>query len=146
VGEDVTTPETREGSQSAGLKVAVLDNDPSLLAGITEVLVGMGMAAHGYRTPEDLLAALDNGLAAQCLVIDQQLDDGATGLETARACYTRGWRLPVVIISADDSAELRSAVRDEGFRFMAKPLEPHRLRALIEALVESIPTRIDADT
>ena len=135
VGADVTTPEAREGSQSAGLKVAVLDNDPSLLAGITEVLVGMGMSAHGYRTPEDLLAAIDNGLGAQCLVIDQQLDDGATGLETARACSARGWQLPVVIISADDSAQLRAAVRDEGFRFMAKPLESHRLRALIEALV-----------
>jgi DNA-binding response OmpR family regulator len=41
---------------------------------------------------------------------------------------------PCIIISADDSDAIRDRARAAGFRFLPKPVDPARLRALVLAL------------
>jgi DNA-binding response OmpR family regulator len=45
--------------------------------------------------------------------------------------------LPAIVISADDSAQVRAKVRSEGYKFMAKPVNAGRLQAMIRNLVDT---------
>ena len=50
------------------------------------------------------------------------------------AWATSGLAIPCVMISANDSSETREQARTAGFRFLPKPVNAARLRALILAL------------
>jgi DNA-binding response OmpR family regulator len=41
---------------------------------------------------------------------------------------------PCIVISADDGETVRAAAREAGYRFLPKPVNPARLRALLLAL------------
>jgi len=69
------------------------------------------------------------------LLADYHLDNDATGLQALsaiQALYPRP--LPAVIITADRSDEMQSAVRDAGYHLLNKPLKPARLRSLLAHL------------
>jgi DNA-binding response OmpR family regulator len=44
----------------------------------------------------------------------------------------------VIIVTADDSDEIKNTVAAAGFRFMSKPVNPGRLRAVIAALLDRV--------
>jgi CheY-like chemotaxis protein len=56
-------------------------------------------------------------------------------MQAARQAGAR--QIPCVIISADDSDVIRDRARAAGFRFLPKPVNPARLRALVLALTSS---------
>ena len=53
------------------------------------------------------------------------------------ASQLSGGDVPCIIISADDSDVIRARAKAVGFRFLAKPVNAARLRALILALTRS---------
>jgi len=69
------------------------------------------------------------------LLADYHLDHDATGLQALsaiQALYPQP--LPAVIITADRSDEMQSAVREAGYHLLNKPLKPARLRSLLAHL------------
>ena len=72
------------------------------------------------------------------MLADYHLDDGDTGLAALlEARQLTGTSTPCVIISADDSDVIRDRAKAVGFRFLPKPVNAARLRALVLALTRT---------
>ena len=118
-----------------GLRVLCLDNDPLVREGMEQLLLTMGAKVSVAGDREKLLRKLTVSERPHILLADYHLDGGDTGIKAVRAAFQEtGWSLPCIIISADDSDVVRDRAKAVGFRFLAKPVNAARMRALILAL------------
>lgn len=121
-----------------GLHVLCLDNDPLILDGMEQLLATMGASVTTATGRQELLALLGAGVCPDIVLADYHLNDNDTGLEVILAARRAGVPdVPCVIISADDSDVIRDRARAVGYRFLSKPVEANRLRALVLALTRS---------
>ncbi|MBN9064263.1 MAG: PAS-domain containing protein [Rhizobiales bacterium] len=114
----------------AGMTILAIDNEPSILEGMKALLEGWGcrvVTADGSRAA---IAAL-RSLQAQpdALVVDYHLDN-ENGIDAA-ARLRQGRDMPVVMLTADRSAEARDAATAKGIHVLQKPLKPAALRAFL---------------
>ena len=124
-------------STLGGLTTLCIDNDTDILEGMEHLLGAWGCE----------VATASDGAAASArfaqqtpsiILADYHLNAGESGLDVVIDLNKdRRQAIPAIVISADDSAQVRSKVRSAGFKFMAKPVNPGRLRAMIRALVDS---------
>ncbi len=133
----VTSPgEEHLARDLEGLHVLCLDNDPMILEGMQQLLVTMGASVSIARDREQALQRLSD--QPDIVLADYHLGDNDTGLAVMQAARQGGVReTPCVIISADDSDVIRDRARAAGFRFLPKPVNPARLRALVLALTRA---------
>jgi Na+/proline symporter/signal transduction histidine kinase/ActR/RegA family two-component response regulator len=118
-----------------GLHVLCLDNDPLILEGMEQLLATMGATVTTATGRDELLAILASGGRPDIVLADYHLNDNDTGLEVVLAARRMGAaEIPCVIISADDSDVIRDRARAVGSRFLSKPVDANRLRALVLAL------------
>ena len=118
----------------AGCDVVCLDNDARVREGMRALLESLGC---GVRVCADR-EALADALALRrpdAILADYHLDGNDTGVK-AVATVTAGLTAapPCIVISADDGETVRAAAREAGYRFLPKPVNPARLRALLLAL------------
>jgi CheY-like chemotaxis protein len=101
-----------------------------------QLLVTMGARVSIARDRAQALERLAE--APDIVLADYHLDDGDTGLAVILAARQGGVAdVPCIIISADDSDVIRDRARAANFRFLPKPVNPARLRALVLALTRS---------
>ncbi len=119
----------------AGLSVLCIDNEPAVLRGMHSLLEGWGcMVITAQSASEAVRKLSDTALAPDIILADYHLDDG-TGLEAVMALRaTARSQAPVIVITADHSAELQREVRMRGFALLRKPLKAAALRALMHQL------------
>ena len=118
-----------------GLRVLCLDNEPLILDGMQQLLQTMGAEVTIARNREELLTLFSGGGVPDIVLADYHLDAGDTGVSAVKkAGELLGREVPCVIISADDSDVIRNRARAVGFRFLPKPVNAARLRALLLAL------------
>jgi signal transduction histidine kinase len=130
--------QTSSGRDLEGLRVLCLDNDPLILDGMQQLLLTMGAEVDGVATRTELLQKFSNGSRPDIVLADYHLDDGDTGLSAmVEARKLSGTQVPCVIISADDSDVIRDRAKAVGFRFLSKPVNAARLRALVLALTRA---------
>ncbi|MDX1733284.1 MAG: PAS-domain containing protein [Halioglobus sp.] len=121
-----------------GLQVVCLDNDPMILAGLEQLLQSFGAQVLTAADRETLVALLGDCRDADVILADFHLDHGDNGIEAVQHALSRlQLRIPCVVVSADDGEEARDLTRQAGFRFLPKPVNPARLRALILALARN---------
>lgn len=114
-------------------KVAVIDNDPSMLKALNRLLKAHGIVVHAFESAE---AFLDSGIAgeASCLVVDIHLD-GMSGLRLRRHLTGAGSSLPVIFITAHDSLALKQQALEVGC--VAYLLKPFSGSLLVKAIEEA---------
>ena len=115
-----------------GVRVLCLDNDPLILEGMEQLLLTMGAKVATAASREQLLAHFAGGGRPDIILADYHLDNGDTGLD---AVLETPAGTPCIIISADDSDVIRNRAKAAGHRFLPKPVNAARLRALILALM-----------
>jgi CheY-like chemotaxis protein/anti-sigma regulatory factor (Ser/Thr protein kinase) len=121
----------------AKLRILCLDNDLNILEGMAQLLKTMGAVVSSVSDGQALLQACrTGGQLPDIILADYHLDGGETGVNAVlEARKDSGVAMPCIVISADDSEQVRDLARSVGFRFLPKPVNPARLRALILALV-----------
>jgi FixJ family two-component response regulator len=110
--------------------VAIVDDDPSVLTGLKRLLGTYGFITETFNSGE---AFLERYKAAEpaCVVLDINLG-GISGIETRRRLTARGSEIPVIYMSALDSATTRREATASGCAaFLRKPFAGN-------VLVESI--------
>ncbi|MFF7710453.1 PAS-domain containing protein [Pseudomonas sp. NPDC007930] len=116
----------------AGLAVLCVDNEQSILIGMHSLLSRWGCevrVASGRAACEVLLA---EGFVPQVLLVDYHLDAGDTGPQLVAWLRERlGEATAGVVISADGRPETIAQVQATGLDFLAKPVKPGALRALL---------------
>ena len=117
-------------------KVIVIDDDPSVLRGITRVLKMSGFDPVPFDCAESFENTKENegGIPeACCLVLDIHLK-GKSGLELKQAL---GDELPVIFITASDSDAIAIAAQEAGcVAFLRKPFPARSLIDPIRRLAE----------
>ncbi|MEM1113844.1 MAG: PAS-domain containing protein [Pseudomonadota bacterium] len=139
LGEAQLKSKVREATVAgdlAGLDILCLDNDPLVLEGMEQFLRASGACVTVASNRDDLLARKTHRI--DVLLVDYHLDGGDTGVAAAREYFASGaGDAPCIVISADDSPVVREKARQAGFRFLPKPVNQNRLRALVRALVQA---------
>lgn len=111
-----------------GIKVLCVDNETSILAGMQSLLEQWGCqvtTAHNLRQALDLWR---DEQAPQLVLADFHLDN-ETGLDVLDALQYH-WQQPMgaIIISADNSDEVRDQVLSSGHLYLPKPIVANSLR------------------
>ncbi len=114
--------------------VLVVDNDPAMLGSLAGLLEGWGFETATAPEPDQAMS-LATTFSFALLVLDYHLDQGETGLELLRRLRAIGCQAPVILISADHTADLKNAAAQAGCELLHKPLRPLALRSLINRLV-----------
>jgi FixJ family two-component response regulator len=114
--------------------ISIVDDDPSVREGLTDLLNSMGFGTTTFRSAEDFLAYDDIGTAL-CLITDRNLP-GMTGLELNRRLRASGTHVPTILITAFPSAEDRSTALREGMCcYLSKPFGDTDLMACLRAAI-----------
>ena len=120
-----------------GRRVWVVDNDTDICEAMRLLLSRWGCRVWVAESEAALAAQLDPATApADVLVVDYHLDEGDTGVALAeRLNAARRVPLPVVVITANHSHELRQQLRERGHGLLHKPVKPLKLRMVLARLL-----------
>lgn len=128
----VAAPMEINGQALSGAQVLCIDNEDSILAGMHSLLSRWGCQVWTARNRLECEHLLSEDVRPQLALVDYHLDEGETGTELMAWLRTRlGEPLPGVVISADGRPELVSEVHAAGLDYLAKPVKPAALRALL---------------
>jgi Na+/proline symporter/signal transduction histidine kinase/CheY-like chemotaxis protein len=112
-----------------------IDNEPAILDGMATLLAKWGCftlcASSGAEALERLAASKTT---PDIILADYHLEEG-TGLDAIQLVRARnGYPIPAVIITADPSPDVQTAVRGAGLHILRKPIKPAALRAMISQI------------
>jgi len=114
--------------------VLLVDDDPALRAALSFWLETEGFSVALFETGEALLAGKLPRRHA-CLVVDNQLGPGISGMDALEDLRRRSVRLPAVMITSGPPAALRARAVSAGVVLVEKPLLGDGLLSAIKALV-----------
>jgi Na+/proline symporter/signal transduction histidine kinase len=121
-----------KGQALNGGQVLCVDNEDSILIGMNSLLTRWGCQVWTARNREECAAILSQGVRPQLALVDYHLDDGETGTQIMAWLRTQlGEPVPGVVISADGHPETVAQVHAAGLDYLAKPVKPAALRALL---------------
>lgn len=107
--------------------VLILDDDPALVASVEQLLVGQGLRVRAHTETDDFFQA---GLppAPACLLLDNQLGAGLSGVQVHEEILRRGWFIPTVFLTGSwDLQMVVKVMRTGADGFLAKPFDPRDL-------------------
>ncbi|MVV48137.1 hybrid sensor histidine kinase/response regulator [Pseudomonas sp. PB120] len=120
------------GKLPSGAQVLCIDNEDSILIGMNSLLTRWGCQVWTARNRDECSALLSDGVRPQLALVDYHLDHGETGTELMAWLRTQlGEPVPGVVISADGRPEMVAQVHAAGLDYLAKPVKPAALRALL---------------
>ena len=113
--------------------VLVIENDAAVRLGMVTVLEDWGASpieAGGLAESEALIAEL--GVAPDVIIADYLLDAGQNGLDAIARLRARHGPVPAILVTANRSPEVRLRAAEADVTLLHKPLELHRLRAVLQ--------------
>jgi len=117
-------------------RILVIDNDDSILAGMTALLEGWGcevtVALNGTEAATRM-RQMDGG-PADVIIADYHLDEELGDVVVSRLWDAAGHKVPAMIITADRTPALRDQLGEAGLSVLQKPVKPAQLRALLSRL------------
>ncbi|RDJ20476.1 response regulator [Bosea caraganae] len=126
-----TSPRQAPAGQLAGLKLMVIDNEPTILDGMRLLLEGWGCLVVTAPGLDEAMALMKKGGEPDVLIADYHLDRG-DGLAAISALRERSrLPLPAILLTADRSPQVREAAGAFDVHILNKPLKPGALRALL---------------
>ena len=119
----------------AGERVLVVEDEPSTRVGLTELVRTWGFTADSAADGEEALQRITTFRPS--IIISDLVMPRMGGLELLRALKDDGGDLTVVILTAQGTVETAvEAIREGAYDYLTKPLEPQRLKILLEKIVE----------
>lgn len=111
--------------------VLVLDDDVSILSSLERLLTAHGYSVRLHAEPDQFFrAGVPRGPA--CLLLDNQLGNGRTGVEVHAEMQRLGWDIPTVFVTAHwDVQTVVRVMRAGADDFLAKPYNPVELIAAV---------------
>jgi FixJ family two-component response regulator len=121
-------------------KVFVVEDDASMREAIERLLGVAGFEPVAYASAEALLAEC-KGEGASCIVSDIRLP-AMSGLELLAELRARGWRGPLILITAYAEPGLAEETKRLGAAsYLVKPFHGTALLAAVRAAIEAEVTR-----
>jgi len=122
-----------------GLKVLCIDNEFRILAGMQALLEQWGCLVTGAPDLGEAIQRWQHESAPDIVLVDYHLDNQENGLDVVQALsYHWACPLPVIVISANNSDELRKRVKQSGYLFLPKPIQPGALRSALRRIKRTV--------
>jgi FixJ family two-component response regulator len=114
--------------------VAVVDDDESVRESLPDLLKGFGFAVVAFSSADEFLVS-DSVNRTICLVLDIAMP-GMSGLDLQKELTSRGYKIPIVFITAQRDEFVRKQVLEQGaVDILLKPFSDIALReALSKAM------------
>ncbi|MGE4367568.1 PAS-domain containing protein [Thermomonas sp.] len=142
VGAQPQRPPVRAATRGlAGLRVLVVDNEAPAREALCRVLEGWGCRVRAAADGE-AAARLLGDAGCDLWLLDYHLDAGEDGVGLYARLAARYGAAPCLILSADQTGAVRSAVQEAGLSLLAKPLRPLALKSMLDRLLAAHPPRI----
>ncbi len=120
-------------ARSMRRRVAVIDDDPSLLKALQRLLRAASIEAEVFTSAEQFLARTARE-ELSCLIVDINLP-GISGIELRRRLAVAGSKVPAIFITAThDQAVERNAINAGAAAYLRKPIPG---RVLIDAIARA---------
>jgi FixJ family two-component response regulator len=119
-------PEGVQAMAVRSLRVAILDDDPSVRVAISRLLNASSMIGDSFATSIDLFNAMETA-RPDCILVDLYMPT-LDGLEVMSYLRQIGVTAPVIIMTAHDDPTLRDrCLRAGATAYLRKPLEAAEL-------------------
>jgi len=106
--------------------ISIVDDDKWARDGIRELVESLGYGARTFESAEQFLQSGASG-ETLCLIVDIQMP-GLNGFDLQRVLKERGYRIPVVFITAFPDERRRTSAFEAGaIGFLSKPFEEQSL-------------------
>lgn len=117
-----------------GLKVLCIDNDTTILEGMSALLTQWGCEVHVAESMDAALEAVGKMERLPDMILaDYHLQD-ETGIDAVRAINeAHGAKIPSVLVTADRTASVKSLAESDGMTVLNKPVRPAALRAVLSS-------------
>jgi FixJ family two-component response regulator len=113
--------------------IGIVDDDPGVRGSIGSLLRSAGMTPQIFENASELLGA--NIAELDCIVTDLHMPE-TTGLELQAELRSRGWFMPLIVMTAFPTSSAREQAMAAGaLAFLAKPIDPD---ALLDAIKGAI--------
>jgi CheY-like chemotaxis protein len=129
LGTFARSPEPGDGIP----QVLVVDDDPQMIALLTEILEGENVAVTGASTAADGISELES-TDFQVVFLDLIMP-GGSGVELLKAIEQRERKTPVVLVTGAGDAALISEAMDYGpITLIRKPIQINQVRQVLNVL------------
>jgi len=119
------------------IMIYVIDDDESVRKAFKRLLRSVNHEVETFSCAEEFLKSQRPDKDA-CIIIDIRMP-GLTGFDLQRELKVQGSRIPVIVISASDDAQVREQARELGaVAFFRKPIDD---QALLDAISWAISQR-----
>ena len=117
--------------------IYVIDDDESVRKAFKRLLRSVNLEVETFASAEEFLQS-QKADKNSCIVIDIRMP-GLTGFDLQRRLMVQGSRIPVIVISASEDAQVREQARELGaVAFFRKPIDD---QALLDAIMWAITQR-----
>jgi DNA-binding NtrC family response regulator len=125
---------------TTGERVLIVEDEPSTRLGLTELVRTWGFAADSAADGEEALQRIT--VFRPSIIISDLVMPRMGGLDLLRALKDDGGEYTVVILTAQGTVETAvEAIKEGAYDYLTKPIEPQRLKILLDKVVERQDTR-----
>src|SRR5215213_11907870 len=126
-------------STTAGERVLIVEDEPSTRLGLTELVRTWGFTADSAGDGQEALQRIT--VFRPSIIISDLVMPRMGGLELLRALQDDGGDFTVVILTAQGTVETAvEAIKQGAYDYLTKPIEPQRLKILLDKIVERLDT------
>src|SRR6187431_1288228 len=120
---------------TAGERVLIVEDEPATRVGLTELVRTWGFTAASAGDGQEALERITEFRPA--IIISDLVMPRMGGLDLLRALAGDGGEYTVVILTAQGTVETAvEAIKEGAYDYLTKPIEPQRLKILLDKIVE----------
>ncbi len=120
---------------TSGDRVLIVEDEPTTRVGLTELVSTWGFTTESAADGQEALQRITTFRPS--IVISDLVMPRMGGLELLRALKEEGNALTIVILTAQGTVETAvEAIKEGAYDYLTKPVEPQRLKILLDKIVE----------
>src|SRR5881396_2973278 len=127
-------------STISGERVLIVEDEPTTRLGLTELVSTWGFTTESASDGQEALQRITTFRPS--IIISDLVMPRMGGLELLRALKDEGGGLTIVILTAQGTVETAvEAIKQGAYDYLTKPIDPQRLKILLDQVVERQGTR-----
>ena len=128
-------PEPNAASPGGGERVLIVEDDPSTRVGLAELVGAWGYHTDEAANGEDALQKVTTFRPA--IIVSDLVMPRMGGIELLRALKDQLSDLTLILLTAQGTVETAvEAIKEGAYDYLSKPVDPQRLRILLDKAVE----------
>ena len=131
----IPAPEPNASTPAGGERVLIVEDDPSTRVGLAELVGAWGYHTDEAANGEDALQKVTTFRPA--IIVSDLIMPRMGGIELLRALKDQLSDLTLILLTAQGTVETAvEAIKEGAYDYLSKPVDPQRLRILLDKAVE----------